>query len=401
MDVNRLIELNNLARESGKKAPLRRAQYASVAAHTDRTFLGLLGPRGVGKTILLKQLLANSTDGFYLSVDSLDDDTDLFALVQELKQNYKFNTFFLDEVHYLKEINKFLKLIFDNLQVRVIFTSSVALQLVESAHDLSRRVKILPLPTFSFIEFLKFNNLPLASALSWEEILGGKFSAEHTAAFPYFQRYVSGGNYPFSLEVSDVLSALQSNLDKIVQFDIPRLKSLATEELPLIRKTFKFIARAPGCDINPNVISNNLKITRYKAEQYVRLLESAFVLRQIFPAGTNVMKEPKILCGIPYRLLENTFEDCVGGLREDFAVSCMVDAGLEVEYLKGPRGAKTPDFLVHDKKKSVIVEIGGANKGAAQFKGISPHYPRIIFADRPDAKKGALPLSLLGYLRPE
>lgn len=399
MDLNNLILLNNLAKTSGNASQERRVLYSMLAQHTDRTFVGLLGPRGVGKTVLLKQLLANTSDAFYISVDSLDPDTDLFQLVQQLHQSYKFTTFLLDEVHYLDQINKYLKLIFDNLNVRVIFTSSIVLKLLESAHDLSRRVKLISIPPFSFPEFLKFNKLPTAAKLHWDDLLNGQYSSEHAATLPYLKKYLTGGNYPFSLEVVDVLSALRSNLEKIIQFDIPKLRSLTTEELPLIMKTFKFVGRSPSCDINPNVISNNLKITRYKAEQYVRLLESAFVLKQVFPAGTNLTKEPKILCGIPYRLLEQSYDECIGGLREDFAVSCLVEAGLEVEYLKGPRGVKTPDFLVHSSNQSVIIEIGGPGKTFEQFKGIDRKYRKVIFADGIGGDRRALPLALLGFLQ--
>ena len=398
MDFNQLILLNNLAKKAGESSVERRDLFKSLYKHNDRTFVGLLGPRGVGKTILLKQLLATSNDGFYISLDSLDEGTDLFELIQQLHEVYKFNTFYLDEVHYFADINKALKLIFDNLKIKLFFTSSIALKLIESAYDLSRRVKIFNIPPFSFLEYLKFNHYPVASILSWHDIVAGNYSAQHTTSYPYFQRFLSGGNYPFSLEVTDIQSALKSNLEKIIYFDIPKLKSLTTQELPLIMKAFKFITRSPASDVNPNVISSNLKITRYKAEQYVKLLESAFVLKQIFPSGTNVTKEPKILCGLPFRLLESTYQDSIGGLREDFAISCLVEAGLHVEYLKNSRGMKTPDFLASDGNIEVVIEVGGAGKGTSQFKGVTKKYRKIILSDTADVGKNSLPLILLGFL---
>jgi predicted AAA+ superfamily ATPase len=399
MDINYLITLNNLAKEDGATNKQKRFIYTELTNHKDKTFLGLLGPRGVGKSILLKQLLADEDSAFYISLDSLDADTDIFKLVYDLHKNYKFNCFLLDEVHFIKDINKHLKLIFDNLKVRLYFTSSIALKLVESAHDLSRRVKIIKINTFSFSEFLYFKYAEKYEKINWEDILKGNFTTKHIESLPSLKYYLIGGCYPLSLDVKDVKSALKANLEKVIFADIPKLQVLTTEELPLILKTFQFIRRSPISDLNPSTISNNLQITRYKANQYINLLEQAFILKTIYPSGANVMKEPKILCHLPYRLLESSYEQVIGGLREDFAVSCFINAEFDVNYLKSKRGEKTPDFIVKAKGiKPVIVEIGGAGKSFSQFKNIDEKIKKVIFADHSDVERNTIPLGILGFL---
>lgn len=398
MEINHLILQHNLAEEKGRQTSLRRDIYQQIATHTDRTFIGLLGARGVGKTVILKQLSAAISKSFYISLDSLSRDEDIFQLILTLHRDYDFQTFLLDEVHYNAGINRHLKLLFDNTEAKIIFTSSVALQLIESAHDLSRRVKIVRIHSFSFREYLRFNQLPLPEKLTWHQIINKSYSSEHIKSLPYFRDYISGKNIPFSLEVKDVLTALRANVEKIIQSDIPKLKTLSIEELPLIKKTFQFVARAPISDVNPNVVANNLKITRYKAVQYIDLLERAFILSKIDPFGTNVLQEPKIFCMLPYRLLERDYEDAIGGMREDFAVHCFLRAGLQLRYLKTKRGSKTPDFLVDDGKQECIVEIGGPQKGFQQFKGIDAHRPKIVFRDASEITQDALPLALLGFL---
>ena len=84
--------------------------------------------------------------------------------------------------------------------------------------------------------------------------------------------------------------------------------------------------------INYSSFSNNLKITKYKAEQYVHLLELAFVLKCVISAGTNVMKEPKILLRLPYRLLFQPFENAIGALREEFFAEMMICKGASLNY---------------------------------------------------------------------
>ncbi len=376
-----------------------RAIFSSLLEHKDKTIAALFGPRGSRKTIILKQLVAQTQDGFYISVDALEKNTNLFELIYTLNPDYKYNVFFLDEIHFLSDINKFLKIIFDNINVRLYVTSSISLQLIQSAHDLSRRVKVFQIEYFSFCEFLIFNNLSVPERLSWKQIISKQIGSEYSDILPYFKKYVSGGNVPISLETQDVLEALRRNLEKVIQSYIPKLKSLLTDEISIIMDVFLFIVRAPVSDLNPNVVAKNLKITRYKALQYIKLLEDAFILKSILPFGTNLTQEPKIVCRLPYRLLENSYTDCVGGLREDFAIDCLLKSGLSVKYLKSKTGSKTPDLLVTDRELgSAIVEIGGVGKTYQQFKGVEQKYLKLVFADHFDLQKNTLPLALLGML---
>ncbi|MDP2913692.1 MAG: hypothetical protein Q8N91_06800 [Candidatus Omnitrophota bacterium] len=73
--------------------------------------------------------------------------------------------------------------------------------------------------------------------------------------------------------------------------------------------------------INYSSAAQNVHIMKYKAEQYIALLERAFVLHRVFPMGSNVMKEPKIVMALPYRLLYKPLNEAIGGLREDFFVA--------------------------------------------------------------------------------
>jgi hypothetical protein len=80
------------------------------------------------------------------------------------------------------------------------------------------------------------------------------------------------------------------------------------------------------------------------------------------PEGTGVFKEPKIVMALPYRLLYRSFEDAIGGLREDFFVEAVKSCGLDVRYLRSTRGAKTPDYVIGG-KKSLVFEICERGKG--------------------------------------
>ena len=141
----------------------------------------------------------------------------------------------------------------------------------------------------------------------------------------------------------------------------------------------------------------NLGITKYKAKQYADPFETAFVFMRIFPAGTNVLREPKVLLVPPVRLLHRTPDEAAGGLREDFFALALRQAGIPLHYLKSTRGEKTPDFLVEYRDSRIAFEIGGRGKGRSQFKGIKADR-KIILAPDVAPAPDRLPLHLPGFL---
>ncbi len=122
-----------------------------------------------------------------------------------------------------------------------------------------------------------------------------------------------------------------------------------------------------------------------------------FGLNPVYPAGTNVLKEPKILMYLPFRLLYRDWSECIGAIREDFFAHAMKMTATNFMYLKTKRGAKTPDFLVdHDGSKTVI-EIGGKGKGREQFKGVDVKR-KVILSHTTEGRKDRKPLCLIGFL---
>lgn len=395
-----LLELHELAVAEGKRRGERRALFARIAGEKGRHFAGIVGPRGAGKTVLLKQLAAELLDAMYLSVDTLDSDTDLFGLVRRLAETYRIETFLLDEIHFLPGApTAALKKIFDFLQVQVIFTSSVALAMEASAHDLARRVRLHTLDYFSFREYLQFRKGEEVDSLSMDDLLEGHIAPRQLRTGIYFDPYLSGGLLPFGLEEPEPLPLLEGTLRKIIERDIPLTLRLRMDEIPILHKMIAFIGRSGVDGINYSSLAANLGITKYKAEQYAAAFESAFVLRRLFPKGTNLLREPKILLVPPLRLLYRPIEESVGGLREDFFALAMRQAGFSSHYLKSTRGQKTPDFLIEHANQRVVFEIGGRGKGRTQFKGITADR-KIVLAPGVPPSAEQLPIHLVGLLEP-
>lgn len=182
-------------------------------------------------------------------------------------------------------------------------------------------------------------------------------------------------------------------LDAVIERDLVRVSSITLAESFEVRQMLLFIGRSESEGISYSSISKNGQIAKTKIQRYVDLLEKAFVLRRVLPKGTNITKEPKILFAPPYRLLFRPYSDAIGALREDFFVDSISRLGIQLDYLKGTRGEKTPDYQVGN----LVCEIGGRNKGRTQFKGFTAKH-KIIFTQPGMLDEMRRPLFFVGML---
>lgn len=398
MSIESLLELDRIAKAKGRSLAGRRVLFDVLRADQGRHFIGIAGPRGAGKTILLQQLAAQQEDSCYLSLDTLAAGTDLFELLKSLSERYAFHTFYLDEVHFLSDGLGSLKKIFDFLEVRIVFTSSVALRMQASAHDLARRMRLYVLDYFTFREYLHFFHKIELPGLSVDDFLAGRIDPAYLRVDGYWPRYATGGLMPFGLEEPEPLPLLRATIETIITRDIPATLRLHLDELDTLRRMITFVGRSGVDGINYSSLSNNLGITKYKAEQYVQAFQDAFLFIRLFPHGTNLLREPKILLMPPLRCLYRPSDQVRGGLREDFVALSMRQAGIALNYLKGTRGQKTPDFHFKHDGASVVLEVGGKGKGRSQFKGARADR-KIVLGESSPMRADQRPLHLLGFLK--
>ncbi|MDA3951642.1 MAG: AAA family ATPase [Spirochaeta sp.] len=341
-------------------------------------------------------------DALYLSADSLDRDVDLFSLVRTIHVSFGITRFYIDEIHFVRDSAGHLKRIYDFLPIHVVCTSSVALALAASAWDLARRVVGVRLQPFSYREYLWFIGRSLMEPLPLPQLCGQGVPAEYLRTGSSFADYLSGGLYPFMLEPGANRELFESILQKVITGDIPSIHPhISIDELDALRKVVRFIGRSGVDGISYSSVAKNVGITKYKAEQYLEYLEGAFVVHRVMPRGSNVLKEPKVLLQLPYRLLYQDYDQAIGALREEFFVLAMRQHGVEIDYLKSTRGAKTPDYILSCDGVETVVEIGGKRKGRTQFKDVTYDRKIVLYHDangtRSPIPGTQLPLFTVGF----
>jgi uncharacterized protein len=391
------IELNALAKDEGRKFSTRRFVFSAIESYLpEKTFIALVGPRGAGKTILLKQIHAVSESSFYISIDTQKPQDTLFSFARELLDR-GIRLLLIDKVHRWPHFNEEIKKIFDFLDLKIIFSSSSAFSLYQTSVDLSRRIRIITVPAFSFREFIYFRRATLVPSITMDTMIDLEKCRRYYGSVleyePLFEEFLRGKNYPFSMNTVDILPLLKNILDKIVNDDLIFAGCISLEESLEARKVLSFIGKSAVEDINYTSISRNTGITKYKVEKFAGALEKSFIIRRIFPRGTSVSREPKILLALPYRLLFKSFDDCIGALREDFFVDMVFHLDHELYYLKSVRGEKMPDYLFDD----LVIEIGGKHKNTSQFKGIR-YSKKLIFTQPGILDNDRRPLFLMGMI---
>ncbi len=210
-----------------RKTTLDFKRYLYPEINWNSRLLGIVGPRGVGKTtILLQHIKENhtTTDVLYVSMDDLyfASHSLLETVADFYKNGGKF--LFIDEIHKYPEWSRSLKNIYDNYpSLRVVFTGSSVLDILKGNADLSRRALSLHLQGLSFREYLQFFHGIMLPVLSLDDILSlSSNELKPVIGYPvkFFKEYLQRGYYPFGNN-EEYKAHLRQIITQTMESDIP------------------------------------------------------------------------------------------------------------------------------------------------------------------------------------
>lgn len=364
--------------------------------------IGLKGARGVGKTTLLLQYIklnhAHELDKtLYISLDNIwFADNKLINLVDLfVKRGGKY--LFLDEVHKYANWSVEIKNIYDDYpELKVVFTGSSLLEILNARADLSRRAVIYNMQGLSFREYLNIElNINLKSYKLDELILGqaeiSKEIVSQLKPLQYFETYLQKGYYPFYREVPNLYySRLEEVINMILEIELPLLRNVNVTNVPKLKQLIYVVTESAPFTPNISKISERIGINRETILSYLYYLNEAHLLFSSYKnaKGITALQKPDKL------FLENTNlmyaingrSVNIGNARETFFANQLRNNHL-VEI------SNQTDFIV-DKKYSF--EIGGKNKKKSQIEGLKDAF--IALDNIEYGFENKIPLWIFGFL---
>jgi len=392
---NRLIE----------EVSLEHYRFLYDQFNLDDRLTGLVGPRGVGKTTLLLQVIKNRftdrSNVFYFSADHIYfDKVTLYEFIEELYLSDGVSTFFIDEIHKYKNWSQELKNLYDGFpSIKLVFSGSSSLDLVKGGYDLSRRAKMYYLPGLSFREYLNIQTKSNIEKIEFSALMENHLEYDEVlTSIPkikgHFNEYLRQGFYPFYRE--NPLSyheKLLEVIDKTIYEDIANFYNLKTANLHHFKKLLNFLASIPPGTVSVHSLGKNLSIDDKTVTNYLINLYETGLVNLIYPSegGNQGLRRPEKIflnnTNLQYAIDGNIGAKIeVGTVRELFFIQTITNAGKKVFH------SKQGDYTVDD----YTFEVGGKNKTAQQIRGLDKAF--LVKDDILASRRREIPLILMGFL---
>lgn len=235
----------------------------------------MLGPRQVGKTTLIQELLKGRNhlflNGDDLSVRGMLEDADTSRLARIIGSH---DIVFVDEAQRIPGIGITLKLITDQMKgVQLLVSGSSALELNDKTQE--------PMTGRKF-EYLLY-------PVSWDEFEG---HVGHLAAEQQLEERLVYGMYPDVInnrpEAGEVLRQLSASY---LFKDVLSLSGIRKPQL--LEKLLKALALQLGSEVSYNELSNLLEIDKATVARYIDVLEKSFIVFQLNSFSRNQRNEIK------------------------------------------------------------------------------------------------------------
>lgn len=263
----------------------------------------LMGPRRVGKTVMLFHLVQDLIDNgldprkiIFLTIENpIYNNISLEKLFQLAKEATGMNsnegwTIIYDEIQYLKDWEVHLKTLVDSYRRDKFIVSgsaAAALKFASNESGAGRFTDFL-LPPLTFNEYITLKGLDRIiqpANVEWNGLIGQFYSSPNiTELNKHFLDYINYGGYPEVIFSEKIQSnpgryIRQDIVDKVLLRDLPSLYGISdTREL---NSLFTTIAYNSGNEFSLETLSKQSQVKKETIKKYIIYLEAAYLIKQV------------------------------------------------------------------------------------------------------------------------
>lgn len=290
--------------------------YPFIKENRIRRAVVLMGPRRVGKTVMIfhaiNELLeeqVNPQKIFFIGIDNpiyvhlgLED---IMMLCKEALKldHFKDCYFFFDEIQYLKDWERHLKLLVDSYpDTKFVASGSAAAALKwHSTESGAGRFTDFMLPPLTFQEYIhlkKLDHLIYNGSIEYgNQAISYCLTHDIRALNTEFLHYLNFGGYPevvFSEKIqSDVGRYIKSDIvDKVLLRDLPSLYGI--KDVQELNRFFTYLAYNSGNEFSYETMSRESGILKETLKRYLEYLEAAFLIKVLNKVDVNAKRLKRI-----------------------------------------------------------------------------------------------------------
>ena len=383
--------------------PMEIIRQWAKSINWDARLLAIRGPKGVGKSTMMRQYIKQHyeyMDRHVLYVSCDDSYFSNHTILDLVNQFYLRDGkhLFIDEIHKYDNWSREIKEAYDLYpSLRIAISGSSLLSLTEGNADLSRRCINHDIQGLSFREFLHFYKGIEMPVYSLEEVLTNPaplIKQMNSLGRPValFHEYIKKGYYPYYQENEiDYYQAIQQVVNHTIDNELTKICHVEPSNTRKIKALLTMLCASQPYQVDITKMSVQSGLKRETILNYLGFMEKAKLVQLLYCDMVNVkrlQKPDKIYVDNPNMLHAWTTTPVhIGTLRETF-VANQLATKHNVEY-----GKKHGDFLV-DRKYTI--EVGGEDKDFRQIKDIPNSF---VLADNLETALGhKLPIWAVGFL---
>lgn len=385
--------------------------YELVAQRDPRRAVILMGPRRVGKTVMIHQSVGRLIENgvpperiLYASVDTpmysgmaLESLLRLFLGLHGLSPDSVAFVFF-DEVQYLKDWEVHLKNLVDTYRgIKFVASGSAAAALKLKSHESGAgRFTDFTLPPLTFAEYLRFKGREgeLIQGFKGPRAIIDPQVTDINALNTEFVNYINYGGYPEAVMSADVREnptrfIKRDIVDKVLLRDLPSLYGI--QDIQELNKLFTTIAYNTGNEISLEGLSQSSGVGKNTLKKYLEYLEAAFLVVKVKRLDENgrdfqrdrffkvYLTNPSLRAAL-FQPVEETDTRLMGNLAETaiFSQWFHSDEMQRIRYARWKKG-EVDLVYVHQFKPQWAVEVKWSDRAVHNPKEMAP---LVAFASR-------------------